>query len=82
MAVKDGYEFHSMDITNRETVLKVIEETKPHVVINTAAMTDVDKCESEKDNCWKQNVNAVEYLVEACAKNDIFLLHLSTDFYF
>jgi dTDP-4-dehydrorhamnose reductase len=82
LSIKEGYEFHSMDITDNQAVMKVIVETKPDVVINTAAMTDVDKCEFEKDNCWQQNVNAVEYLVDACRANDVFLLHLSTDFIF
>jgi dTDP-4-dehydrorhamnose reductase len=78
----DGYVYHTMDITDRQQVLTVIEKIQPTVIINTAAMTNVDQCEFEKDNCWKQNVNAVEYLVEACEKQNIFLLHLSTDFIF
>lgn len=78
----DGYEYRAMDITDRQQVLDTIEQVKPTAVINTAAMTNVDQCEFEKDNCWKQNVNAVEYLVEACKKNNAFLLHVSTDFIF
>jgi dTDP-4-dehydrorhamnose reductase len=78
----EGYEYHSMDITNQDEVQKVIANTKPDVIIHTAAMTNVDQCETEKDACWAQNVSSVEYLVEACAKNDCFLLHISTDFIF
>ncbi|KPM49113.1 SDR family oxidoreductase [Jiulongibacter sediminis] len=78
----DGYTFKKMDITDREEVLSVIKAAKPDVVINTAAMTNVDQCESDKDNCWAQNVTAVEYLIEACKASDSFLLHLSTDFIF
>ena len=36
----------------------------------------------EKDACWKVNVTAVENLIEACRKYDVFLEHLSTDFVF
>ena len=79
---KSGYEYRSMDITDRQQVLDVIAETKPQAIIHTAAMTNVDQCESEKDACWAQNVKAVEYLVEACRKDDIFLNHVSTDFIF
>jgi len=79
---KNGYEYRSMDITDRQQVLDVIAETKPQAIIHTAAMTNVDQCESEKDACWAQNVKAVEYLVEACRKDDIFLNHVSTDFIF
>lgn len=78
----DGYTYHALDITDREQVLNVVTETRPQVVIHTAAMTNVDQCESEKDACWAQNVQAVEYLVEACRETDAFLLHVSTDFIF
>lgn len=78
----DGYTYHSLDITDRQQVLDVIGEVRPDVVIHTAAMTDVDKCEVQKDACWAQNVQAVEYIIEACRPIDAFLLHLSTDFIF
>jgi dTDP-4-dehydrorhamnose reductase len=78
----DGYMYQSMDITDRQQVLDVVSEARPDVVIHTAAMTDVDKCEVQKDACWAQNVQAVEYLVEACRVSDTFLLHVSTDFIF
>lgn len=79
---KEGYTFKSLDITDKQQVIDTIAELKPDAVINTAAMTNVDQCEFEKDACWKQNVNAVEYLVEACEQNNAFLLHVSTDFIF
>lgn len=78
----NGYEYHSMDITSREQVQEVVANTKPDVIIHTAAMTNVDQCESEKDTCWAQNVSSVEYLIEASSKIDCFLLHVSTDFIF
>lgn len=79
---KNGYQFYQMDITDESEVLKVILETKPHVIIHTAAMTNVDQCESEKELCWEMNVNAVKYLVNACKTIDCMLVHLSTDFIF
>ena len=78
----DGYEYHELDITNQFEVDGVISRLKPHVVIHTAAMTNVDQCEMEKETCWKLNVTAVEYLIKACKKNNVFLEHLSTDFIF
>lgn len=82
LPASDGYTYQSLDITNREQVLDVIGQTKPDVIIHTAAMTNVDQCESEKDACWAQNVSAVEYLIEASRVNDAFLVHVSTDFIF
>ena len=77
-----GYTYRKMDITNRQQVLDVVADTRPDVIIHTAAMTNVDQCETEKDACWQQNVSAVEYIVEACAQHSVFLVHVSTDFIF
>jgi dTDP-4-dehydrorhamnose reductase len=52
------------------------------VVINTAAMTQVDQCETEKEQCWLANVTAVKYLVAACENTKSRLIHVSTDFIF
>ncbi|MVM40259.1 sugar nucleotide-binding protein [Spirosoma sp. HMF3257] len=78
----EGYTYQSMDITDRQQVLDVIGKAKPDVVIHGAAMTDVDKCELQKDACWAQNVSAVEYIIDACRAVDAFLVHVSTDFIF
>ncbi|NBA88754.1 sugar nucleotide-binding protein [Emticicia sp. CRIBPO] len=77
-----GYTYHSLDITSEQEIREAIETIKPHIIIHTAAMTNVDQCEVEKEDCWAQNVKSVEYLAEACQKHDVFLLHLSTDFIF
>lgn len=79
---KEGYSFTSMDITNEDEVLSTISQHKPDVVINTAAMTNVDQCELEREAGWHANVDSVENLVKACEQNNCFLLHLSTDFIF
>ena len=79
---KEGYTYADMDIADEESVNQVIAKFKPDVVINTAAMTNVDTCEIEKDLCWTLNVTAVEYLIKACEKHQIQLIHLSTDFIF
>ena len=79
---KFGYSFLSLDITDRNNVNKVIENVGPDVIINTAAMTNVDACELNKEACWKINVDAVNYLVEASIKSNSHFIHLSTDFVF
>jgi dTDP-4-dehydrorhamnose reductase len=75
-------EFHLLDITNLDDVKKVIKQSKPDVIINTAAMTQVDHCETEREKCWLNNVTAVEYLVKAIEHTNILLVHVSTDFIF
>lgn len=75
-------EFQILDVTDRNQTEKVIFEVKPDVVIHTAAMTQVDQCEMEREACWNANVIGVENLVKACEKANAFLVHVSTDFIF
>lgn len=77
-----NYTYDQLDITEEEEVMQIIAHHKPDVVINTAAMTQVDQCELDPANCWKLNVDAVSYLAKACKENDSFFIHLSTDFIF
>lgn len=79
---KGGYIYESLDITNEGEVNKVLSLHKPDAVINTAAMTNVDACESEREACDDLNVNAVKYLVHACNEIGAHLVHVSTDFIF
>jgi dTDP-4-dehydrorhamnose reductase len=79
---ESGYIFESLDITNQNEVMDLVGKYKPDVIINTAAMTNVDKCETEQEDCWKLNVTAVDHLIKASEKHNSFLLQLSTDFIF
>jgi dTDP-4-dehydrorhamnose reductase len=74
--------FASMDVTNREEVERVVAEFKPTHLIHTAAMTNVDQCETDKAGALRLNRDAVAYVVEACEKHNVHLIHLSTDFIF
>lgn len=78
----EGYSYVTLDITDKANVDEVFEQHSPDVVIHTAAMTNVDQCETEKEECWKLNVTATEYLLEAAEKSGSFFIHLSTDFIF
>jgi dTDP-4-dehydrorhamnose reductase len=75
-------EFHSVDISDPQNVETVLRLTRPDIIINTAAMTQVDDCETQRDACWKANVTAVENLVKCCSAQQIHLVHVSTDFIF
>jgi dTDP-4-dehydrorhamnose reductase len=79
---KNGYTYHPLDITNKDEVLEVINLYKPNAVINTAAMTNVDACESNRELCWNLNVNAVKYFIDAARVHPFHFVHLSTDFVF
>jgi dTDP-4-dehydrorhamnose reductase len=80
--LNSDFSYVQMDICDRDQVLDVITSQQPDVVVNTAAMTNVDQCETEQEACLQLNVESVKYLVEACKEVDAFLVHLSTDFIF
>ena len=82
LPITSGYTYFSLDVTNESEINQLISTVKPDVVIHTAAMTNVDQCEVERELCWELNVKAVESLIKACAENNVFLCHLSTDFIF
>lgn len=70
----------TLDIGDKENVLKILEEFAPNFIINTAAYTAVDKAEEEQEISEKINATALEYLAEACKKNDAWLMHISSDY--
>lgn len=80
--LEQGYTYESLDVTNRDEVIAIMEKYKPDHVIHTAAMTNVDACESNKELCKKLNVDAVQYFIEACQQTRAHFIHLSTDFIF
>ncbi|HNV28844.1 MAG TPA: SDR family oxidoreductase [Cyclobacteriaceae bacterium] len=75
-------QFYELDVTDHDQTLDVLNKTKPDAVIHTAAMTQVDQCETEQELCWKANVTGVENVIEACERNNVHLVHVSTDFIF
>jgi len=69
------------DLTDKEWVRDTVEYSKPQVIINCAAMTDVDGCESDRTLARKLNAGIVENLLESVAE-DKFFVQISTDYLF
>ena len=80
ISVKENYTYYSLDITDKIAVNKLINKIKPDVIFNTAAMTNVDICESNKQKCEDINIHSVKYLVDISEQLNIHLIHISTDF--
>ncbi|HIJ82150.1 MAG TPA: dTDP-4-dehydrorhamnose reductase, partial [Desulfuromonadales bacterium] len=70
------------DICSMESVLEVIGGMKPQVVINCAAYTDVDGCESNIEKAMEVNGEGVGYLAFACREVGALLVQISTDYVF
>lgn len=80
--VKEGYRYVNLDILDHQRLREVVTAQQPQVIINTAAMTNVDACEQDPAGCHRLNVETVQTLVTLCEELDIHLIHLSTDFIF
>ncbi len=78
----EGYIYNTLDIGNEAEVKTIIQQYKPDCIINTAAMTNVDGCETDHEGCDRLNVHGVKYLAQAADEIDAQLIHLSTDFIF
>ncbi|MEX1192890.1 MAG: SDR family oxidoreductase [Brumimicrobium sp.] len=74
--------FKSLDVTNLNQIDEVCSDFKPTHIINTAALTNVDQCENDRNKCEKINVTAVGYLLDVAQKHNCHLQQLSTDFIF
>lgn len=82
LKLSQPFEFATMDITQPRQIQEVFARYKPDILIHTAAMTQVDECELNKESCILHNVTAVEYLVKTAQQYNTFFIHLSTDFIF
>lgn len=79
--ISDG---NKVDITNRDSILSKIQETNPDFIVNCAAYTNTEACEDKYTYPLALSVNAdgPQNLVQLCAKYDIGLVHISTDYVF
>lgn len=79
---KVRFEYRKLDLTIRRAVKDFILSYHPQYLVNTAAMTDVDGCETQKEQCWKVNVEAVDNISAAARKTGTKIVHLSSDYVF
>lgn len=71
-----------LDITRRDQVLGAVGGVRPDAVVNGAAYTAVDACETDADQAYLVNALAVRHLAEAARRFDAHLCHVSTDYVF
>lgn len=75
-------DYTQLDISVRSDVKSLVTSFRPDVILNAAAMTNVDACEREREQAWKINVTAVENLAEVSRRIGAKLIHVSTDYVF
>ena len=71
-----------LDISDPESVNKQIDSSSPDIIINSAAYTQVDACETNYDLAFKSNAIGPKNLAIKCKQLGIPLIHISTDYVF
>lgn len=96
ISLKEGFEVFSgynhclpekgapvkFDLAVDSSIRKAIDLARPEVVFHTAALTDVDKCEVERDLACQINTRGTKLLAEAAKNTGAFLIYISTDYVF
>jgi dTDP-4-dehydrorhamnose reductase len=72
----------ALDVGDVSAVSRAVDAHRPDVVINAAAWTAVDACESDPGRAFRDNADAVQWLREACDRTGAQLVQMSTDYVF
>lgn len=80
--VMEGSETVALDITKIDDVIKMVRETKPEVIINCAAHTNVNLCETQWDSAYRINAIGPRNLSIAATEAGAKMIHVSTDYVF
>lgn len=79
---RTDFTYLDIDITDKDKLEKALQRIQPDVIVNTAAMTNVDLCESEKEACDILNIDVVAHIAKVAEELQAHVIHISTDFIF
>jgi len=71
-----------LDVLQELNVIDLVLKFKPNIIINLSALTNVDRCEVDKDLAYKINAMSVKFITRAAMVNNSYLVHVSTDYVF
>jgi dTDP-4-dehydrorhamnose reductase len=77
-----GKNYFQIDITQKDDVFRVLKKVSPDVVVHTAAYTNVDECEKDKDTAFAVNVQGTKNVANATEKLHAKFVYISTDYVF
>jgi len=81
-STKKKYDFEQLDISDKDSVLKIIRRIRPDVVIHTAGITNVDFFEENPEEICRVNVQGTKNIIDGCLEIDSKLVYISTDYVF
>lgn len=71
-----------IDLLEKKRLAELVKEIRPELVIHTAALTDMNYCEENPDEAYRQNVAVTENVAEACKLSNSSAAYISTDYMF
>ncbi len=77
-----GLDLEEVNIRDPNHVMDALRTFRDNLVINVAAFTDVDGCESQQETAFAVNARGPENVARACKQTGAFLVHISTDYVF
>lgn len=81
--INSRFDYQQLDITRLQDVKSLLAAWRPDVIINTAAMTDVDACETDRVHAWRINVDGLKHLIIAARRIEgCRIVQVSTDYVF
>lgn len=72
----------NMDISGNDALLNTLLSIKPDIIINTAAIVNLEYCENNPSRAYLINSRPSAVLADYCRKNRVYLIHISTDHFF
>ncbi len=70
------------DLADERGIRELLDRLRPDVIVHSAALTDVDRCERERELAYRLNVEGTRAIAQACQDVGAFLVYISTDYVF
>jgi dTDP-4-dehydrorhamnose reductase len=77
-----GFTHQELDVADAAAVVNAAESLRPRVVVNCAAITNVDACETDPDGAWAVNAEGAGHVARAALQVGAGVVHVSTDYVF
>jgi dTDP-4-dehydrorhamnose reductase len=79
---QQNFSYEPIDLTDKASIVSLVEKIKPTIIIHNAAMSKPDECENNKQACLANNVTATQFLIDAAIPFNPHFIYVSTDFIF
>jgi dTDP-4-dehydrorhamnose reductase len=77
-----GIDLYRMDLTDLVAMAQFVRKVQPQIIIHSAALANLDTCETQKDLAWRSNVDAARMMAAVARELGSRLIHISTDMVF